>query len=126
MLTQDQIKYFERKIIEEKERLEKDLAQFAKKKKGVDADFDAKFPNYGKEDFGDTDEMQDAIEEFDAAIGIEDELENRLREVILALEAIKQGRYGVCQNCGEEIPTARLEANAAALKCVRCHTNSKQ
>jgi len=125
-LTQDQIKKFESRLLDEKDRLEKELSKFAEKSKSLDGDYSARFPNYGREEVGSTDEFQDAVEAFDAAIGIENELELRLVEVNKALEAIKKNTYGLCKNCGDKIPLARLEANPAARRCIKCRTTKEQ
>jgi DnaK suppressor protein len=37
-----------------------------------------------------------------------------------ALANIEAGTYGVCENCGGEIPPARLEALPATSVCVDC------
>jgi DnaK suppressor protein len=37
-----------------------------------------------------------------------------------ALERIRDGRYGVCEACGVEIPLARLEAVPATALCQPC------
>lgn len=37
-----------------------------------------------------------------------------------ALLRIEQGTYGLCDVCGQQIPTERLEALPYALKCVAC------
>ncbi|RZI40685.1 TraR/DksA family transcriptional regulator [Herbaspirillum sp. HC18] len=44
----------------------------------------------------------------------------RLREIDAALARIKDGTYGMCIDCGEHIPAARLDALPAARSCVRC------
>ncbi len=38
------------------------------------------------------------------------------------LDQIKNGTYGVCKDCGETIPMARLEAHPFADRCIRCAT----
>jgi len=43
-----------------------------------------------------------------------------LSEVEHALEKFDAGTYGVCENCGAEIPEARLEAKPAARLCINC------
>ena len=43
-----------------------------------------------------------------------------LTEVEHALEKFDAGSYGVCENCGEAIPEARLEAKPAARHCINC------
>ena len=42
---------------------------------------------------------------------------NRLAE---ALERLRDGEYGVCQECGEAIAPARLRAMPEVMTCVRC------
>ncbi len=43
-----------------------------------------------------------------------------LRQVNRALEAMRQGRYGLCENCAKPIPIARLNALPFAPMCVSC------
>jgi RNA polymerase-binding transcription factor len=42
---------------------------------------------------------------------------NRLAE---ALERLRDGEYGICQECGETIAPARLRAMPEVVTCVRC------
>lgn len=37
-----------------------------------------------------------------------------------ALRRLKDGTYGACVDCGQEIPKARLEAEPTALRCINC------
>ncbi len=46
--------------------------------------------------------------------------EDELRRLDAALERVGQGAYGICADCGGEIPLARLKAIPFALCCVRC------
>lgn len=39
-------------------------------------------------------------------------------ELLAALDRVAAGTYGVCEVCGREIPTGRLEARPAATRCV--------
>ena len=43
-----------------------------------------------------------------------------LREVEAALLRIKDGSYGECVDCGNDIPFARLHANPSASRCIAC------
>lgn len=51
-------------------------------------------------------------------------LENRTRQEIAAvehaLEKIKKGTYGLCDNCGKKIAPERLEALPQASLCLSC------
>jgi DnaK suppressor protein len=63
-----------------------------------------------------------------AALTLEQELDdtleenssNVLAEIDAALERIDAGTYGVCANCGKEIPPERLEALPYATLCIDC------
>jgi RNA polymerase-binding transcription factor DksA len=44
-----------------------------------------------------------------------DEEEKRVDD---ARRALEEGRYGVCVDCGKEIPAARLEAMPESVRCV--------
>ena len=41
-----------------------------------------------------------------------------LREVEAAQERLREGRYGCCEECGEDIPFARLQAYPEAKLCL--------
>ena len=43
-----------------------------------------------------------------------------LREVEHALEKLGTDRYGVCEDCGQQIAEARLEARPEARLCIDC------
>lgn len=43
----------------------------------------------------------------------------QLAQVETALRAIEAGTYGVCSECGQEIPVARLDAVPWATLCIR-------
>ena len=45
---------------------------------------------------------------------------HELRELEAARERIADGTFGICADCGGEIPFARLEALVSAMRCVRC------
>ena len=52
------------------------------------------------------------------AIGVE--TRESLAQLQAALERIEAGTYGVCENCGEAIAGARLEARPEATHCISC------
>src|SRR4051794_35397896 len=47
-------------------------------------------------------------------------LRETLNEVEHALSKLDAGSYGTCENCGEPISPARLEAKPAARHCMNC------
>jgi DnaK suppressor protein len=44
----------------------------------------------------------------------------RLEEIDQALARIAGGRYGICEDCGADIPRARLFAQPTAIRCAAC------
>ena len=47
-------------------------------------------------------------------------LKESLAEVEHALAKFEAGSYGLCENCGQPIAPARLEAKPAARLCINC------
>ncbi|KKS44609.1 MAG: Sporulation protein, yteA family [candidate division CPR1 bacterium GW2011_GWA2_42_17] len=118
-LSSEQIQNLKEKLLAEKNRLEGDLKSFAKKDPEMKGDWDSKFPQMD-EGLQTEDEMSDEVEEYGNELAAEYPLEEQLSDVNLALGKIEKGQYGICENCREEIPRARLEANPAAKLCMDC------
>jgi DnaK suppressor protein len=51
---------------------------------------------------------------------LEENAEHVLRDIDAALQRIEDGTYGVCTNCGNQIPEERLEARPWATLCIDC------
>ena len=51
-------------------------------------------------------------------VALEAHEEDQLNEIEAALSAINEGTYGVCKECGKDIPYERLEAIPSTLYCV--------
>lgn len=51
---------------------------------------------------------------------------NRLQMINNALDRIKQGTYGKCLMCKQEIPEERLEAIPYAFLCIGCQSNAER
>lgn len=49
-----------------------------------------------------------------------EKVNRQLREVDEALVRIKEGAYGTCDLCGDDIPEGRLEVRPNARYCMRC------
>ena len=56
--------------------------------------------------------------EIDYTLG--DNAEQMLAEIEAALQRIDDRTYGICFNCGNEIPRERLEVNPWASLCIDC------
>jgi RNA polymerase-binding protein DksA len=51
---------------------------------------------------------------------LEENSEHLLGEIEAALKRIEEDTYGVCPNCGKQIPEERLEALPWATLCINC------
>lgn len=49
-----------------------------------------------------------------------------LSKIDYALQKIESGEYGTCEECGEKIASARLEARPVAQFCIDCKTEMEQ
>ncbi|MGC8657689.1 MAG: TraR/DksA family transcriptional regulator [Desulfomonilaceae bacterium] len=62
--------------------------------------------------------------ELDAKISMRQH--RQLKEIEDALERVRLGEYGLCEDCGEPIPEQRLRLFPAARLCVRCQEEMDQ
>jgi DnaK suppressor protein len=97
------------RLEEEKRSLDRQLADYGASGEGIDVALGEGFADSGQ-----------ATAERTEALGIVDALRNQRDDVVAALVRMEQGTYGRCDNCGKEIPEARLEAVPAASLCVSC------
>lgn len=103
------------KLLEEKSRIEKDLAIFAKPTR-IPGDYETKFDDIGK----DEGENASEVEEYADNLALENTLEKELKKINNALGRMGEGTYSICQNCGETIDIERLKAYPAAQNCIKC------
>jgi len=59
------------------------------------------------------------LEELGTNVPLVADLQKRNKEIKSALRKMKDGTYGSCDECGEDIDLERLEANPAAATCIR-------
>jgi DnaK suppressor protein len=102
---------------EKKASLEKELSSFADESPEAKKDWQARYPQFqgsGLED------AADEVEEYESLLSIEHTLEKKLKDLNSALERIEQGKYGICEKCGAEISSQRLEVCPEASWCSKC------
>jgi RNA polymerase-binding transcription factor len=56
----------------------------------------------------------------DILMSISDNDLNLLKDIDNCLDKIKNGTYGICEECEEKISEKRLEANPVARYCITC------
>jgi len=115
------IKEFKKKLETEKIETEKELENFADRDKKLKGDWDARFPHWNGDSGGAALETAaDEVEEYSRRLPLEHLLELRLKDINLALEKIKKGKYGVCEKCEKQITMERLKIYSAARFCKKC------
>jgi RNA polymerase-binding protein DksA len=115
MLSEELKNELKAKLEEEKSRLQKELGNFANPTDNPE-NFETKFEDFGR----DEDETASEVEKYTDDLALENNLESQLKEVDDALERMAGGKYGICENCGEEIDVERLKAYPAAKICIKC------
>lgn len=74
-------------------------------------------------DFGDDidhgDEDSDATEALGNQLSIAQGLKTRLDDIEVALEKIREGKYGICEKCGEQIEEEILNIDPESRLCKR-------
>ncbi len=114
-------KKIKEKLEKEKDALEKELQRFAKKDKKLEGDWNTRYPHWGGEaGSASLEKAADEVEEYSTLLPIEYSLEIRLRNINLALEKIKKGKYGLCEKCGKKIDKERLKVCSEARFCRKC------
>ena len=75
-------------------------------------------PRHGEET--DDDAVADLETSLDAAAAARESKE--LREVERAIERLHSPDFGSCEDCGTDIPVARLQVSLTATRCIACQT----
>ncbi|MGI6432973.1 MAG: TraR/DksA family transcriptional regulator [Sphaerochaetaceae bacterium] len=87
-----------------------------------DEDFRSMINAMGTKDIGDIAADDIASKKMEA---LNQHAANRLKSVEAALTRLKNGRYGVCLQCGALIPEERLRAIPSAVLCVKCKSGEE-
>ena len=109
-LSDDAVQAAEKHLRHEQESVEKELADL-----GASADGSVKVLL----DEGFADAAQTTSERAQV-LSLVDGLRQRLIDLVAALQRIEKGTYGLCAQCGRDIPPERLEAVPAASLCIKC------
>ncbi|HEY6240679.1 MAG TPA: TraR/DksA family transcriptional regulator [Burkholderiales bacterium] len=74
------------------------------------------------------DEIDDAVADLESSIDVA-EIERHVGElgrIESALGRLHEPDFGVCADCGAEIPYSRLSAEPSATRCISCHTKAER
>jgi RNA polymerase-binding transcription factor DksA len=107
--------HFQKRLEEEKARLESEMGSVGRKNPAVPGDWEAVPSETGQEP--DEADQADVFVSADTNAAILADLEARYDTVLEALKRIEAGAYGVCEECGKGIEEDRLGADPAATTC---------
>ncbi len=110
------IKDVEAELVDQKQKLETQLADLSTKNLKNPNDYNASFPDFGDAE----DENAAEVTAFSNNLTLERTLESTLRDVNKALESIKAGKYGICKYCQQQIDEKRLMARPTSSSCIDC------
>lgn len=109
------------KLEKQKVSIEAELEKFAKKDENLKGDWDTRFPKTDGGVGGQVlEDAADQVEEYVNLLPIEHNMELRIQDINSALEKIKKGTYGKCENCGKNIDEERLKVLPEARECGKC------
>ncbi|HHD92205.1 MAG TPA: TraR/DksA family transcriptional regulator [Candidatus Portnoybacteria bacterium] len=107
-----------KKLISKKNELVKALSSFAEKNPEIKDDFKSKFPKM--HNGGDLEEEALEVTTYDSRLSMESALEKEIKTINRALKKIKEGTYGICDQCGQPISLNRLKIRPQAIYCLKC------
>jgi RNA polymerase-binding transcription factor DksA len=114
MLTKDFLANMKTRLLDDKKRLEEDLADLANKEQGK---FEPAYPESGSSS---DDDNASEISAYADEVSLVEKLETELRDTQKALDALEAGNYGICKYCKTEIDPKRLEARPTSSACITC------
>ena len=109
-------------LLEERERVEGALQNLHEENSGTLVD------DAGDETAYDNHLADTATETYNRELDytLEENSEHVLAEIDAALKRIETGTYGICSNCGRQIPEERLEALPWATLCIDCQRDRER
>jgi len=111
------LKKIEKRLEQNKIKIENQLKSFAKKDKNLKGDWDTIFPRLNNNSLEDE---ANEVEEYSNLLPIENTLELELEKIDKALEKIKDKEYGLCEKCNKPISLTRLNIYPQAVYCKKC------
>jgi len=115
--TSEFINNQKQRLLEDKDRLEKELSNVAVYRK-EEGKYVPKFDEFNKGDVEDVEESADEATNYAENISITRDLVISLEEVKVALQSIEDDKYGYCENSDNYISEERLKAYPAAAVCI--------
>jgi len=112
-MNKDELKLFENKLEEMKEELLSEADKTISEMTGQN------------DSYPDPTDRASAESDRNFELRIRDRERRLLNKVSSALDRIKDGTYGECDDCGDDIGNARLEARPVTTLCIKCKTKQE-
>lgn len=116
MISEQFLSEMKEKLLAEKQQLEEKLATLGKRGGGEGAKYATTWQEYGDKEEDNASE----VEEYSASLGLGQTFETELQEVNIALQRMEEGKYGVCEACGNQIDEKRLHIRPMSRFCMDC------
>lgn len=115
-LAKSTVEKYRKRLVEEKERLEEliEEARIELEEARQTESSSERSPDPGNAEAG------SMKFEYEKELSMQQNSIDLLHKVEKALSSIERGEYGQCESCGNDIPTARLDALPYATFCVDC------
>ena len=107
-------KTFRSRLEQERKRLTEELEQHNASNRSITMERREGSP------FGKREEEANGAADLEKRVAFESRKRDTLAQVERALQKLDNGTYGLCDNCGQPIDPARLEALPQATRCVNC------
>ncbi len=75
---------------------------------------------------GDEADLAATAQAKEQSLWLENDQKVRLAQIDLALARIDAGKYGICDQCGKTIATARMLAVPHATMCIECQSKAER
>ncbi|TNF47577.1 TraR/DksA family transcriptional regulator [bacterium] len=108
-MTKKKLEHYKNILLERRMELNSDLQRQSEKD-----------VNQDRSDAKDTIDQADSSVTADLNLTRREMITQQIKEIDEALEIISRGEYGICENCGEDIPEERLKVRPNAIYCIQC------
>lgn len=117
-MTEDISKTFAAQLLDMREQL---IARLREQRGGKDTAVEAAQAARAEA----SDDWATANSERDLDFALQAHETEELEAIDAALARIADGTYGVCEDCGCDIPAARLHANPFTARCIACQSKAE-
>lgn len=115
-MTQDELEKLDQDLTREQEEIEEQLKSVSVQNPAVKGDREPLIPDYGPTE----DDYAHEVADLDRNFALEHQLEERLEEIKTTRQKIKEGTFGKCENCKQDISVRRLKVMPIAKLCMQC------